>query len=270
MKLLVGYLQFKPEKGKPEVNIDKVHSFTKDADFDILVLPELAFSGYFFLSREEILPFADEGFTSKPVLFLRELSRREKALVISGMAEKQGNRLFNSQYAFFPDGGIVVYRKTHLFFKEKLIFEPGDTGPVLVEYKGVKVGLLICFDWIFPEFARVLSLKGAHILVNSANLVLPGLGQKGMTVRAIENRVFSILANRIGSEIASSGESITFTGMSQVIDPMGQIIISSTQDEEVVKVAEIDPTLAENKWITPYNHIIKDRRVEYYKDLIGD
>ncbi|MGB9824548.1 MAG: nitrilase-related carbon-nitrogen hydrolase [Candidatus Hydrothermia bacterium] len=268
MKIKVGYLQFNPVKGDPDSNIEKVRRFIKSEDFDILVLPELAFSGYFFESREEILPFADENFESPAAIFLKEAAKFKDALIICGFPEKVGESLYNSQYAFFPDGRVIVYRKSHLFYKEKRIFAPGDTGPVIVQFKGVKVGLMVCFDWIFPEFSRILALKGAHILALSANLVLPGLGQKGMQVRSIENRVFSIVANRVGEEISSSGERLNFTGMSHIYDPQGGILCSSGAESEEIKVIEIDPSLSENKWITPLNHIFEDRRKEFYKDLL--
>ncbi|MEO0236033.1 MAG: nitrilase-related carbon-nitrogen hydrolase [candidate division WOR-3 bacterium] len=268
MKIKVGYLQFYPHKGNPDANIDKVKKLVEGANFDILVLPELAFSGYFFEDKDEILPYVDEGFSSQPAVFLRELAHSKEALIISGFPEKVGSVIYNSQYAFFPDGKVVVYRKSHLFYKEKHIFSPGNTGPVVVSFKGAKIGLMVCFDWIFPEFARVLALRGAHILALSANLVLPGLGQKGMQVRSIENRVFSILANRIGEELSSAGEKIIFTGMSQIFDPAGNSLASSDPGTEELVVVEIEPQKAEDKWITPLNNIFEDRRKEFYEDLL--
>ncbi len=270
MKVKVGYLQYYPIKGRVEENIKKVEQLVQDLDFDILVLPELAFSGYFFLSPEEILPFVDEGFESEPARFLKRLSQERDALILSGFAELLEGSLYNSQYAFLPSGEIIVYRKSHLFYKEKLIFNPGDTGPVLVDFKGIKVGMMVCFDWFFPEFSRILALKGAHILALSANLVLPGLGQRGMTVRSIENRAFSIVSNRVGEEKSSEGEVLRFTGMSQIVNPKGEILIQSDDLSEEVKVLEIDASEAENKYITPLNEIFKDRRLDLYKDLLNE
>ena len=269
MNFLIGYLQYFPEKGNPEKNIEKVEGLLKDKEFDILVLPELAFSGYFYIKPEEILPYADEGFRSRPAQFLKELSMRKNALILCGFPEKAGAKLYNSQYAFLPSGEIVVYRKSHLFYKEKLVFAPGDTGPVIVEHKGAKIGMMVCFDWFFPEFSRVLALKGVHLFALSANLVLPGLGQKGMFIRSVENRVFSIVANRTGFEKASDGESLRFTGMSQIVSPKGEILAQSGEGDEEVKIVEVDLKEAENKNVTALNNVFNDRRIDLYGDILN-
>ncbi|MGB4238711.1 MAG: nitrilase-related carbon-nitrogen hydrolase [Candidatus Hydrothermia bacterium] len=268
MKVLIGYLQYFPEKGNLRSNIEKVNELTKNNEFQILVLPELAFSGYFYTSVQEIRPFIDIGFESPPAVFLKKLSKSKNALILSGFPEGARGHIYNSQYAFFPNGEVRVYRKSHLFYKEKLVFAKGDSGPVLVNYMGVNVGMMVCFDWFFPEFARVLALKGAHVLALSANLVLPGLGQKGMVVRSIENRVFSVLSNRTGMEASSSGERLTFTGMSQITNERGDIITQSDESVEEVKIAEIETDEAENKWVTPLNNIIDDRRVDFYREIL--
>ena len=270
MRFLIGYLQYLPEKGNPEKNIEKVRSMLKNKDFDILVLPELAFSGYFYITREEILPYADKGFNSTPALFLKELSRSKNALILCGFPEKAGDKLYNSQYAFLPSGDVVVYRKSHLFYKEKLLFAPGDTGPVIVEFKGAKVGMMVCFDWFFPEFSRILALKGAHLLALSANLVLPGLGQKGMFIRSVENRVFSIVANRVGTECSREGECLDFTGMSQIVSPKGEVLVQSGVKDEEVKIVSVDLKKAENKNVTSLNNAFKDRRIDLYGGLLNE
>lgn len=270
MKITVGYLQYKPERGKVERNLEKVNSLLHDVSFDLLVLPELAFSGYFFITPDELMPFADSGFSSKPAKYLRDLSETKNSAIIAGFPEAADGVLYNSQYAFLPDGSAVVYRKSHLFYKEKKVFCKGNTGPVILDFRGVKVGMMVCFDWFFPEFSRILALKGAHILAVSANLVLPGLGQRGMMVRSIENRVFSIVANRTGSETSSEGERIKFTGLSQICTPAGEIVAFSDEDAEEVKTVEIDTADAENKWITPLNNLIEDRREDLYQGLLDD
>ena len=70
-----------------------------------------------------------------------------------------------------PEGFIAVYRKIHLFFEESFWFTPGNL-PLAVHDLGIgKVGMMVCYDWRFPEVARSLALRGAHILLHPANLV---------------------------------------------------------------------------------------------------
>ncbi|MFO0767873.1 MAG: nitrilase-related carbon-nitrogen hydrolase [Nitrospiraceae bacterium] len=92
---------------------------------------------------------------------------------------------------------LGCYRKTHLFFEETLFFDPGDSGFQVWDVGGAKVGVMICFDWFYPESARTLALMGADIIAHPSNLVLPHCPDS-MVTRCLENRVFSITANRIG------------------------------------------------------------------------
>jgi predicted amidohydrolase len=121
---------------------------------------------------------------------------------------------------------------------------------------------MVCFDWIFPESVRTLALQGAEIICHSANLVLPYC-QNAMVTRSIENRVFTITSNRIGYE-ANGKDKFTFTGMSQITNPEGDVIARATEDEETLKVVEIQPEEAQDKWVTEKNHIFKDRRPGFY------
>ncbi len=130
-----------------------------------------------------------------------------------------------------------------------------------------RIGMMICFDWIFPETARCLALGGAQILAHSANLVLPYC-QDAMPTRCIENRVFAVTSNRVGSEPCGDGE-LTFTGASQITGHRGEKLMRASKTEEEVIVAEIDPALADDKQVTPTNHVVFDRRPGLY-GLLGD
>ena len=253
----VGFLQFSPKFKERGENLKRIEELIKDAEADLLVLPELSTTGYSFNSREEIIPFAEEipGYTSNRIL---KIASYKKMLIVYGFIEKEGDRLYNSSLLVSPEGIVGKYRKLHLFYKEKLIFTPGDLPLKVFDIKGVKVGLLICFDWIFPEALRTLALKGAQIVCHSANLILPYC-QDAMRTRAIENRVFIITANRTGEE----GE-YRFTGRSQIVNPKGEIILTTDDKEEVVKVLDIDPAQALDKKVNEYNDLFKDRREGFY------
>jgi predicted amidohydrolase len=117
----------------------------------------------------------------------------------------------------------------------------------------------VCFDWIFPEVWRILALKGADIICHPSNLVLPGLAQRAIPIHALTNRVYVVTANRIGTE----GD-LTFTGVSTIANPRGDILAQASQAKEELVVQEIDIAVARDKMITPRNHLLTDRRPEQY------
>ena len=141
------------------------------------------------------------------------------------------------------------------------MFAPGYSGFSVYEHGGVKYGLMICFDWIFPEAARTLALKGAQIILHPANLVLPYCPD-AMVTRAVENRVFIITTNRIGDE-ERNGQVNRFIGKSQIVSPQAEIL-ARADNEECVQVVEIEPSRALNKDVTPYNNVFSDRRPDLY------
>ncbi len=125
---------------------------------------------------------------------------------------------------------------------------------------------MICFDWIFPEVARILALNGAQILVHAANLVLTYC-QKSMFARSTENGVFSMTCNRVGGE-SRTDETLTFTGSSQILGTRGAMLVQASAEEEQVIKTEITPSDADNKMMTKYNHLMNDRRTEFFQGLI--
>ena len=120
----------------------------------------------------------------------------------------------------------------------------------------------VCFDWLFPETARMLALKGAQIIAHPSNLVLDYC-QKAMYCRCIENGVFAITANRIGTE-DRAGRTLNFTGGSQVLDSEGETLVAAPSDTDCVESVEIDPWRADEKRIADSNDRLKDRRGEIY------
>ncbi len=262
MKLKVGFLQFKPEFGKIKENTDFVVSELERHEFDIAVLPELCSTGYLFESPKQANGLAEDenGYFAKNLL---KLAKEKKCLIAGGFCEKGKEKPFNSQILVSENGILSIYRKAHLFYKEKEIFEKGDTPFKAIDTgKGYKVGLMICFDWIYPEAMRSLALSGAEIILHSANLVLPYC-QRAMFARALENRVFIITANRFGKETNSKGETVEFTGKSQIMSPNGEVLLSVGEKTQGFYSVEIDLTLTD-KQINPLNHLFADRREDLY------
>ena len=125
---------------------------------------------------------------------------------------------------------------------------------------------MICFDWVFPEVARTLALRGADLLCHPSNLVLTYC-QKTMLTRCLENSVFAVTANRTGTEIRPRGE-LVFTGQSQIVGPKGDVIVSSNSQSQELILREIDIDSARDKSITDNNDLHSDRRPEYYTALV--
>lgn len=259
----VGYFQFDPVFGEVARNLDHVTARLEQAEADLIVLPELFATGYQFVSKEEVFRLAEpvpEGETTKR---LTEIAARRGMTIVAGLPERAGAHCFNSAVVVGPKGFIGCYRKTHLFFEETLFFTPGDSGFQVWDTGLAKVGVMICFDWYYPEAARTLSLQGADIIAHPSNLVLPHCPDS-MVTRCLENRVFSVTANRIGSEARGGKDRLTFIGMSEVVSPRGLILHRAPPDGEELTVVEIEPADARIKALNAYNDLLRDRRPALY------
>ncbi len=259
-----GFVQFTPTLCDLETTLNKLDELLLLApEADLLVLPELCNSGYNFANRKQAYESAEEADSSRFIDFLTEHCRRRGGYIVSGFNEKEGFQLYNSAVLVGPEGLIGKYRKVHLFFNEKDIFAPGNLGlPVFTTPIG-KIGMLICFDWVFPEVWRIMALKGADIICHTSALVLPGFAQRAVPVHALINHVYVITANRTGTE-----RELTFTGMSTIASPKGEVVYQAAAESEESKAFEFDLELARNKMITPRNDLLGDRRPEVYQELL--
>lgn len=270
----VGLLQFAPQPGDVRANLDHIAHALSGASADLIVLPELCTTGYLFASRSELARLSEPVPAGPTCEFMAKLSRDAKCTIVWGMAETAGQRIFNSAVMVTPQGEFHVYRKAHLFVDEKDLFDPGDSPfpvfeipPVirhsdLVIRHSTKVGLLVCFDHFFPEAARSLALHGAQIVCHPSNLVMEYAHTNTVT-RAVENRVFWILANRTGSETLGE-KTLAFNGRSQIVAPDGELLAQAGPDTEELLVVEIEPAQALDKKVTPRNDLFRDRRTDLY------
>ncbi len=259
-----AFYQFTPSFGRKEENIAKVISAVKGADLELIVLPEFFATGYQFTSIDEVADLSEpipDGNTTKA---LSDLSKEKGIYIVAGLPEKEGDKFYNSAVFTGPEGFIGSYRKTHLFFEEKLYFSPGDTGFRVWDTPIGKIGIMICFDWFFPESARSLALMGAEVIAHPANLVLP-FCPDAMPVRCLENRVYAITANRTGTEEREEGKALTFIGKSEIVSPKAEILVRAGEDEEALMIVDIDPKTASDKSLNPFNDILKDRREDIYQ-----
>ncbi len=260
----VGYYQFDCRFGEVKRNLDQVSQALATATADLLVLPEFFATGYQFVSQQEALDLSESVPDGPTTQRLLELARARDMVLVAGLPERAGDRVYNSAVAVGPKGFIGCYRKTHLFFEETLFFAPGDSGFQVWDLGLARIGLMVCFDWFYPEAARTLALKGADILCHPSNLVLPYCPD-GMITRCLENRVFSITSNRIGSEARGGKKPLSFIGSSEVVTPRGQVLERAGRDQEALAIVEIDPTEARKKSLNPYNDLLADRRPALYR-----
>ena len=261
-KYKIAAVQFQPNFLQVAKNLTKIQKMCENLEADLIVLPELATCGYAFASQSELRQVAEDGQKGVSATFFTELAAKLNASVVYGFPELKEGKIFNSARLVNPDGSSYIYQKIHLFNAEKSWFSPGESGLMVVEAKGgVKVGLLICFDWFFPEVARTLALQGAQILCQVANLVLPWC-QQAMLTRSLENGCISVTANRVGSE--QNGEfDFHFTGGSQVVNHLGQRLAQLGENEEKVVWVEVDLDRS-TPWLNRYNNIFADRRPKFY------
>lgn len=263
----IGFVQFEPYFGQVDRNLEKAEELIRKSEAEVLVLPECFNTGYLFLSKDEAWNLSEEIPGGKTSQLLIDLAKRKNQYIVAGLVERSGDKIFNSAVTIAPQGFLGVYRKIHLFSEEKLWFTPGDLPFPVYDIGLGKIGVMICFDWFFPESARILALKGGDVICHCANLVLP-FCQDGMITRCLENRVFAVTANRTGDE-RRGDKILAYTGRSQITGPQGNILYRASVGNDEVGMADIDIKLARNKRLNIYNHLLNNRRTDMYGDLVN-
>ncbi len=261
------------DRGEVAANLARAHALVGAGESDLYVLPELFASGYFFASTDEAHALAEPIPDGPTVRRLEAWARETGATLVAGLPERDESgaapRFFNSAVVVTPRGWLGTYRKTHLYYEETLHFSPGDSGFRVWTVtdragKSYRLGVMICFDWIFPESARSLALGGADVIAHPSNLVLPHCPD-AMPIRALENGVFTATANRTGSE-TNGREGLSFIGRSRICSPRADVVADAPSAGEGVWSAEIDPRAARQTRLNAYNDRFEDRRPALYAD----
>jgi predicted amidohydrolase len=264
----IACIQFAPSYRSIEDNHGRIASLTAVSNADLCVLPELALTGYFFKTKQEIVSLA-QPIDGDTVRRLSDIASATGIAIITGFLEESNGTFYNSALAFDRKGKLVGhYRKTHLFYYETQIFERGDLGyPVFDIDTGtgiIKCGMLICYDWRFPEPARALALQGAELIAMPSNIVTTtGMLHTTLQTRAFENKVALAFADRIGTETVGD-ETLTFRGESCIINYNGEILTKASSDQEECIAVDLDLTRTREKQINQFNNIITDRPAKGY------
>lgn len=273
----VACIQMEPSFGETAANV--AHSLdliekAADAGAQLLVLPELANTGYVFETRAEALALAEPVPGGPTTDAWVEVAARRNLHIVAGITEREGNALYNSAVVIGPQGYIGTYRKMHLWGAENLFFEPGNNGfPVFHTAIG-RIGVAICYDGWFPETYRLQALQGADIVCVPTNWVpIPGQqdGREAMATvlsmaAAHTNSMYIACADRIGTERGQP-----FEGQSVIVSYTGWPVAgpASRAGEETV-IAEIDLGAAREKrnW-NAFNQVLRDRRTDVYGEMLG-
>ncbi|HZT69243.1 MAG TPA: carbon-nitrogen hydrolase family protein [Terriglobia bacterium] len=207
----------------------------------LAVFPECALSGYCFSTREEAMPAA-ETVPGPPTEKIAEAAKRLNISAVVGMLERAGDSLYNAAVVITPEGIQGTHRKIHLLHLGIDRYDvAGDVPFPVFEAAQAKIGVNICFDCSFPESGRVLKLKGAQILAIPTNWPVGSDTWAHIPrVRAIENHMYVIAADRVGEE-----RGFRFAGHSQIIDVTGDVLAEAGETEETILYADLEPARAD-------------------------
>ncbi|AXE31465.1 hypothetical protein DK842_17125 [Chromobacterium phragmitis] len=235
--MIAAFLQYPVSFGDPAANFGKVRDLVGSTHFDLMVMPELFNIGYFHDSREALSRHAESASDGPSAQFLLQLSAEKDATFIAGIAERDGDRIYNTAIIVSRGRWLGKQRKCHLSRLEKPLFSPGDSLQCFDD-GNCHFGVLTCFDLWMPEAARLLVRQGAQLLCCPANYGGPWTTHLAR-IRAMENATPLICANRSGNEMYA-GKEERFRGESQIIGPMGEVWTSATE-EASLGVSLIDP-----------------------------
>lgn len=234
----------------------------------LVVLPELATSGYVFESADEARACAEQAGGSSLRAWAEEAARGD-AVVVGGFCELGEDGLLYNSAAVVDGGGVVaVYRKIHLWDREKLFFEPGRECAPVVETRVGRLGVAVCYDLNFPEVARGLALGGADIVTLPTNwprFPRPE-GERPMEVAVVMatahlSHVFAAACDRCGEERGQE-----WTGGSVICDEYGWPLAGPVEGYGPgLLLADCDLARAREKAWNERNDVFGDRRPDLYR-----
>ena len=255
------------------------------AGADLIILQELHQTEYFCQS-EETRFFAYANDFEADVNYWSDVARTLNIVLVTSLFEKRTAGLYHNTAVVFEKDGSVAgkYRKMHIpddpGFYEKFYFTPGDLGFEPIDTSVGKLGVLVCWDQWYPEAARIMTLKGAEILIYPTAIGWFDEDSEEEKKRqldawitiqrshAVTNTVPVISCNRVGFEADNTGimPGIRFWGNSFICGVQGEILAQANDSEEQILYAEIvHERTKEVRDIWPF---LRDRRIEEYSCLL--
>ncbi|MFX1369631.1 MAG: nitrilase-related carbon-nitrogen hydrolase [Promethearchaeota archaeon] len=232
----LGLAQMELKLGDVAFNLQKARELLDSAKkelVDVLVFPEMANSGYYFDTREDVKK-SSEKIPTGP--FSKELAKwsSDGGLVVAGINEYVEEGLYNSAVIMGEGKHLGTYRKHHLYGLEKKWFLNGPFELPVSRHAGLAFSIIICFEWNYPERIRSAATKGAKLILHPVNSSTYRW-RDAMKDIAIENEVFTASANRVGKE----GDHI-FSGGSSIINPSGEILLKMDSESHHVGWVDIE------------------------------
>lgn len=282
----VALAQFSGNESK-EINIQKAEGLARQAAGNgarIICFPEVCTTLYFCFERDPRWFATAEPVPGPAVDRLARVARETGTVIVYPLYENDHGTLYNTAVVLGPDGGILGrYRKMSIPqilrtvrpgetpADERFYFAPGNLGfPVFDTPFGVRLGILICYDRHFPEAARILGLKGAHlVLVPTATYRdwIREVWEIELRAHAIANMYYVGGVNKVGKDVGGPGDRHYF-GSAVFIDPRGTVIGRAGDKQDEILYAEIDPRQCED--VRDLWGFFKFRRPDAYGEILGD
>ncbi|MFJ7078952.1 nitrilase family protein [Streptomyces sp. NPDC098781] len=277
----VAVVQFEPQVGVENLKanataVEQRLNSAGESGASLVVLPELATTGYVFETREEAFAHSESIPDGPSLQMFERIAAQHGMYVVGCIVERDGERLYDTAVLVGPNGYIGRYRKTHLWNTEKLWFTPGDEGFKVFDTRIGRIGLLVCWDIWFPETARIVSQMGADIICIPTGWVWtppPLYDASGvcmaahLTITAAHvNNVFIATADRTGREREAG-----FMGNSLIASTNGWPIDRiAGPDEDTIIYADVDLTATRTAPIwNQLNDLHRDRRTDLYDQMLG-
>jgi predicted amidohydrolase len=270
--IVAAAVQMEPRIGEPARNIAHAIGLMEsaaDRGARLLVLPELANSGYVFESRDEAFALAEDPHTGPASVAWQALAARRRLHIVAGLCERAGEAIYNSAVIIGPSGVLGLFRKVHLWDREHVVFMPGDLGFPVLDLPFGRLGVFICYDGWFPESYRACALADADVICVPTNWVPMPAQPAGREVMANtllmagahSNGVFVVAADRIGTERGQP-----FLGNSLIVAPTGFPLAGPAAAEtEEILLATLDlGQAAASRRLNGFNHLLRNRRPEHY------
>lgn len=283
--LTVAAAQVGPTTDDKAATVERLAALLDEAgqrSVQMLCFPELCLMPFF---PARLVRDNDAFFDDLPSPLIEPLLsrvRRYRIALVLPYGEREGDAHYNSALVFDERGEVVgKYRKVHIpaYFPsnlpggtgsfERLYFAPGNLGFPVFHVMGVKIGVQICYDRLFPEGSRALALKGAEVVFYPNNLAAYGqayrwtVWERLLCVRAYENGFFGVAPNKAGREGVRDN-----IGQSLIVGPLegGEVLAKAASDGDELVVATIDlAQVSEARKRLPF---WRDRRPDQYGDLV--
>lgn len=266
MKITISVAQINVKQSDPEANLKAGERFIAEASrrkSDIICFPEMWTTGFNWANNERLSRGAEK------IIGRIALLARQYRIWINGsmLALNEDFKLSNTSILFDPEGNRAgTYRKIHLFsaINEDKHMAPGNSL-CMADAPWGPSAMTICYDIRFPELFRAYAVKGAKIVFSPMAFPYPKLEHWKVLARAraIENQMYLVGANQVGSEDLGPDGKVTYCGASVIVDPWGRAVAEAGEAGEELLTADIDMDMVDD--IRSKMRVLKDRRPELYQ-----